>query len=312
MTVTRKLPSSSATVEVSALPTGKLYLPDRWLFEDGDNDMRKARQFSPDFSFLISHPSGEHILFDLGMRKELENNPDVIRADYPYISPIVPKDATDLLDEGPVKSSEISTVVFSHLHFDHTGDPAKFSHATFVTGPGSSAATTPGYPRAAKSPFLSVVIEHKKYRELSFETDPWVPIGPFERAYDYFSDGSFYLIDTPGHMPGHLGALAHTYADEWVFLGGDCCHHRALLVGARPVSTTVGPNGTPSFHKDPLTAISTIEKVNQLQSGGNVMAALAHDAILEGLMPLYPEKLNGWKGAQWKQDIDDIVEQMYS
>jgi hypothetical protein len=63
------LPSPSVKVEVSALPTGKLYLPDRWLFEDGDNDMQKARQFSPDFSFLISHPSGEHLLFDLGMRK---------------------------------------------------------------------------------------------------------------------------------------------------------------------------------------------------------------------------------------------------
>lgn len=69
MTVKGTLPSPLATVEVSALPTGKLYLPDRWLFEDGDNDMRKARQFSPDFSFLISHPSGEHILFDLGLRK---------------------------------------------------------------------------------------------------------------------------------------------------------------------------------------------------------------------------------------------------
>lgn len=75
MTVKGNLPSSSATVEVSALPTGKLYLPDRWLFEDGDNDMRKARQFSPDFSFLISHPSGEHILFDLGMRKVCINLP---------------------------------------------------------------------------------------------------------------------------------------------------------------------------------------------------------------------------------------------
>ncbi|EHK18319.1 uncharacterized protein TRIVIDRAFT_68342 [Trichoderma virens Gv29-8] len=288
------LPSPSVKVEVSALPTGKLYLPDRWLFEDGNNDIRKARQFSPDFSFLISHPSGEHILFDLGLRKAF-----------------VPKDATDLLNEGPVKSSDISTVVFSHLHFDHTGDPAKFSHATFVTGPGSFAATTPGYPKVAKSPFLSVVIDHPKYRELSFETDRWVPVGPFERAYDYFADGSFYLLDTPGHMAGHLGALAHTGEDEWVFMGGDCCHHRALLVGARPVSTTVGPNGTPSFHKDPQTAISTIHKVNVLQSGGDVLAALAHDAILEGRMPLYPKKLNGWKGSQWKQSIDDSVREMY-
>jgi glyoxylase-like metal-dependent hydrolase (beta-lactamase superfamily II) len=120
-----------------------------------------------------------------------------------------------------------------------------------------------------------------------------------------------YLLDTPGHMPGHLGALAHTAKDEWVFMGGDCCHHRALLVGARSVSVTVGPNGTPSFHKDPQTAISTIDKVNTLQSGGDVLAALAHDAILEGRMPLYPEKLNGWKGAPWKQSIDDTVRKIY-
>lgn len=56
-------------VEAYALPTGKLYLPDRWLFEDGNNDMLGARQFSPDFSFLISHPSGQNVLFDLGLRK---------------------------------------------------------------------------------------------------------------------------------------------------------------------------------------------------------------------------------------------------
>jgi hypothetical protein len=56
-------------VDVFALPTGKLYLPDRWLFEDGDNDMFHKRQFSPDFSFLVCHPSGKRVLFDLGMRK---------------------------------------------------------------------------------------------------------------------------------------------------------------------------------------------------------------------------------------------------
>lgn len=63
------LPSPSVTVGVSALPTGQLYLPDRWLFEDGDKDMYNVKQLSPDFSFLISHPSRGHLLFDLGMRK---------------------------------------------------------------------------------------------------------------------------------------------------------------------------------------------------------------------------------------------------
>lgn len=65
------LPSPATAVRVYALPTGKIHLPDRWLFEDGDssNEMKNARQLSPDFSFLLGHPSGKHVLFDLGMRK---------------------------------------------------------------------------------------------------------------------------------------------------------------------------------------------------------------------------------------------------
>ena len=62
------LPSGQAVVEVYALPTGKLQLPDRWLFEDGNPDMHNYRQHSPDFSFLIKHPKGK-VLFDLGLRK---------------------------------------------------------------------------------------------------------------------------------------------------------------------------------------------------------------------------------------------------
>jgi hypothetical protein len=61
--------SSPSFVDVFALPTGKIHLPDRWIFEDGDNDMHRFRQLSPDFSFLICHPSGMRVLFDLGLRK---------------------------------------------------------------------------------------------------------------------------------------------------------------------------------------------------------------------------------------------------
>ncbi|KAF7299975.1 Metallo-beta-lactamase superfamily protein [Mycena kentingensis (nom. inval.)] len=40
-------------------------------------------------------------------------------------------------------------------------------------------------------------------------------------AVDYFGDGSFYLIDTPGHFPGHLTALARVTPSSFVLLGGD-------------------------------------------------------------------------------------------
>jgi hypothetical protein len=53
-------------VQVHVLPTGYLFLPDRWIFADGN---LKLRHLSPDYSFLVRHPSGKNVLFDLGMRK---------------------------------------------------------------------------------------------------------------------------------------------------------------------------------------------------------------------------------------------------
>ena len=236
-------------------------------------------------------------------QQDLENNPEVIKQDYRYISPVVPKDAVDILQEGPIPPSSITTIVFSHLHFDHTGDCTKYPQAEVLVGPGGHAATFPGWPAAAKSPFSSSVLDHPQFRELNLTTDEWAPFGPFPRAHDFFGDGSFFLIDTPGHMPGHLGGMALTAQEEWVFMGGDCCHHRSLLEGRRPMSVTVGPNGTASFHRDPAAAMRTIEKIRALDKRGNVLVALAHDASLEGRMPEYPHPLNGWKGSKWHQDL---------
>jgi glyoxylase-like metal-dependent hydrolase (beta-lactamase superfamily II) len=235
----------------------------------------------------------------------------VIQDDYSLISPEVPQDATEILSAGPYHADCITDIVFSHLHFDHTGDCTRFPQARLTVGPGSKAATTPGYPHKLLSPFASSILEHSGFHELDFEKDTWISVGPFPRAHDFFGDGSFYLLDTPGHMPGHLAGLAQTDPGEWVFMGGDCCHHRALLVGTRPVSVTVGPNGTPSFHRDPKAAIKTIGLIRELEEYEHVFVALAHDAMLVDRMPLYPSPVNGWKGSLWKKGIDDDVNHEY-
>jgi glyoxylase-like metal-dependent hydrolase (beta-lactamase superfamily II) len=244
-------------------------------------------------------------------RQDLENYPDVIKKAFRYVEPVVPKDIVDILEEGPVLPASINAVIFSHLHFDHVGDCTKFPDAEMIAGPGSRAASFPGWPAATGSPFLGSVLEHPRYHELNFETDIWIPFRPFTRAHDFFGDGSLFLIDTPGHMAGHLGAMALTARDEWVFMGGDCCHHRSLLVGSRPMSVTVGPAGTTCFHKDPTTAKETIEKIRMLEKRGNVLVALAHDAYLKGRMPEYPESLNGWMGSKWKENLDTELRSDY-
>lgn len=51
------------------------------------------------------------------------------------------------------------------------------------------------------------------------------------RAHDYFGDGSFYLLDTPGHSVGHLSAVVRTSTrpDTFVILGADAIHETGEL-----------------------------------------------------------------------------------
>lgn len=56
---------------------------------------------------------------------------------------------------------------------------------------------------------------------------PWIQLGPFDHAMDFFGDGSFWIIQAPGHMPGNLcAAVKLDEPDAWVLLGSDCCHSR--------------------------------------------------------------------------------------
>ncbi|PBK85205.1 hypothetical protein ARMGADRAFT_1036500 [Armillaria gallica] len=37
-------------------------------------------------------------------------------------------------------------------------------------------------------------------------------------ALDYFGDGSFYVLDTPGHHPGHISSLARVTPTTFILL----------------------------------------------------------------------------------------------
>ena len=63
--------------------------------------------------------------------------------------------------------------------------------------------------------------------EINFSEKP-LKIGDFP-AYDFFGDGSFYLLDAPGHTIAHICGLARTSTgsdgDTFIFMGGDFAHH---------------------------------------------------------------------------------------
>ncbi|EHY57538.1 Gamma-lactamase MBL1 [Exophiala dermatitidis] len=182
-------------------------------------------------AFLLHHESsGKRIMFDLGVRKDYWNLSATIQKRLGDVIPSlkVDRDTTEVLTEKGVPLDSISSVIWSHYHWDHTGNMSLFPPSTeLIVGPGfkGSPLLLPGFPENPDSPVCSSDVNGRSLREVDFE-DSDLQIGGFA-ACDFFGDGSFYLLNTPGHCLGHMCGLARTTpGDESTFLllGGDICH----------------------------------------------------------------------------------------
>src|SRR5262245_15618148 len=100
-------------------------------------------------------------------------------------------------------------MIWSHAHWDHIGDASLYPPSVSITvGPGFKAAFLPPYPQNPESRHSATFFENRELHELSFPSSS-LQIGNFN-ALDFFGDGSFYLLDAPGHCIGHMCGLART------------------------------------------------------------------------------------------------------
>jgi glyoxylase-like metal-dependent hydrolase (beta-lactamase superfamily II) len=159
------------------------------------------------WSILITHPpSGQRLLYDLGVRKDWQNLAPAIGIPGLMDSGIITKlevgqNVSEILSEAApehrIGLEEISAVIWSHFHFDHTGDVSTFPSMTkLIVGPGSKKAFMPGYPADPHAQTLESDFAGRDVVEVDFTKSP-LRIGRFE-ALDYFGDGSFYLLNAPG------------------------------------------------------------------------------------------------------------------
>ncbi|KAI1130252.1 beta-lactamase-like protein [Nemania abortiva] len=334
------IPPSTSTVNVSIIEPGTFLkgMPSSMFLEPAIPGHEYLA--APCFSFLIQHPTQNRTLvFDLGIKKDWENWPKPV---YEGIieglgaTPFVPKDVREVLDEHGIDTKNIEAVIWSHSHVDHTGDVSIFEKRTkLIVGNGAKADVFPGYPTNKHASFNESEVAGHEVEEIDFSSSP-LKIGGFT-AVDYFADGSFYLLNTPGHCLGHICGFARVTSDpdSFILMGGDGVHHGGELRphpwhplpeqilpnpfdAASPTPCPGGifdkllPNGREapfykpsqkphSVHHDVSIAEETIRGLQKIDGHDNVLIVPAHDAAFLNVADFFPKTANAFVEKGWVQ-----------
>ncbi|KAI0441741.1 beta-lactamase-like protein [Xylaria telfairii] len=329
------IPPSRATVSVSIIDTGS------WAY-----NVPYENFFSPlldgldtfdfcSYVFLVTHhgTDGERrVLFDLGMRKDCEELfPIAIQTikNLGYDMEME-KDTADILVEHGGKLSEIEAIVWSHLHWGHTGNPSRFPNSVKVlVGPGVIEASMLGWPKAATAEFNETDIANREVVEIS-EDQFTVEIGGLP-AYDYFGDGSFYVLSAPGHSVGHLNALARigSEPESYILMAADSVQlgdefrpsaavplpgavdepgispwpcPKETLLKLHPESSATSPffGLDPCFPYDLQKARETVKRIQAFDADNRVLVVFAHDIEIYNTPECYQKLANNWYSKGWK------------
>ncbi|GME43684.1 Metallo-beta-lactamase superfamily protein [Neofusicoccum parvum] len=340
-----RIPASDATVRVSIINTGaRLRLPVQGFMQpeiEGHTHLDL-----PAYSFLIENPQFGKTLFDLSLRKDWEslaplmvNQVKTLKETDPLFVIEVERDVRDVLEENGIQATEIKSMIWSHWHCDHVGDTSRFPSSTeLVVGAGFLQTLTPAYPINPNSLFLESDYKGREVREIDFSTHPnRLQLGPFD-AVDFFGDGSFYLLNTPGHAIGHMCGLARTTPNSFILTGGDAAHHSGELRPSPflplPDKLTPSPFSNPPFQlgtfcpgalieaqvhpqhskttpfyklaptgmpdHDLETAQKTVEQLGEFDGDDDVLVIVAHDGKLTDVVEFFPKAANAWREKGWK------------
>jgi N-acyl homoserine lactone hydrolase len=180
----------------------------------------------PVHGFVVAHPGGA-VLVDTGV-----GGPDQLLSDWRVVN----RSVADALAELDMTPGDIGLVINTHLHFDHCGQNAVFSHAAF-------------YVQRA---------EVIRARRESPELYDWFD---FMNARFELLDGDtevlpgLAVITTPGHTVGHQCVVVQSGDGVSDVLIGDAAYTPRLYRGPADEDLPPGQASDPAAWRDSLRRI---------------------------------------------------------
>lgn len=154
-----------------------------------------------------------------------------------------------------VDPAEVTHIVQTHLHIDHTGALGHFPEATVVVHARELDAA-----RAAGDPLRSGYVRADYDRpELRWQT--------LDGDTDLFGDGVVRLLETPGHAAGHMSLLIELPDTGPVLLTADASDNRAQWEGRAHVR---------ALHSREQAA-SSLERLHRVARDTGALLVFGHD-----------------------------------
>ncbi|CAG8924013.1 unnamed protein product [Penicillium salamii] len=178
------------------------------------------------------------------------------------------------LHQRGIKATDLKAVILSHLHNDHAG------------GLEDLIAEAPDLPIYVSREHWKAFGEHPLFASMEGATpnhwpedfSPRVfdlqdkPLGPWKQSYAVTEDRRIQIVDTSGHVPGHVSLVV--YGDDGpggsevtYFLPGDATYGLDLLDKEQP----------DGINDDPVRALETLKTIKEFAKQTDVVILPSHD-----------------------------------